>query len=118
MFIFVFDVYTTKIKLMTNNLNSGALFTNDNPTSDKAPDYTGGVNVGGKEYKVAGWVNESKTEAGKTYLSLKLTDFEQNNQQGRQQYPSSATDATATRTGYTGTAKEPATKSAARPKMF
>lgn len=72
---------------MTNNLNSGALFTNDNPTSDKAPDYTGGVNVGGKEYKVAGWVNESKSETGKQYLSLKFTEFDQNPQpHGQSQY--------------------------------
>lgn len=113
MFIFVFDVYTTKIKLMTNNLNSGALFTNDNPTSDKAPDYYGGANIGGKEYRVAGWVNEPKDGGtGKTYLSLKFTETEvQAQYQG-------ATDATSTRAAYTGTAKAPAPAQPVRAKMF
>lgn len=56
---------------MPNNLNSGALFPNDNKTSENAPDYTGSVNVEGKDLRIAGW----KQEKGElTYLSLKFSE--------------------------------------------
>ena len=51
----------------TKNM-SGALFPNENRTSDKAPHFKGDSNIDGM-YKVAAWKTTSK--AGKKYLSLK-----------------------------------------------
>ena len=52
----------------TKNM-SGALFPNENRTSDKAPHFKGDSNVEGTMWKVAAWKTTSK--AGKKYLSLK-----------------------------------------------
>jgi len=38
-----------------DNTNSGAVWTNSNPKSDKAPAYTGTLDVEGREYEVAVW---------------------------------------------------------------
>lgn len=48
--------------------NAGALFKVNEKESDRHPDYTGKAMVGGAEYRLAGWLNESKN--GTRYLSL------------------------------------------------
>tara|TARA_Y100000310_G_scaffold159430_1_gene158985 strand:- start:599 stop:826 length:228 start_codon:yes stop_codon:yes gene_type:complete len=58
--------------MFENKENYGALFKNENKNKDNQPDYTGTVNVEGADYKIAGWIKESK--AGNTYLSLKVSD--------------------------------------------
>ncbi len=58
--------------MFENKENYGALFKNDQKSRDNQPDYTGKVNVEGADYKIAGWIKESK--AGNTYLSLKISD--------------------------------------------
>jgi|TARA_Y100000401_G_C8325351_1_gene227856 uncharacterized protein (DUF736 family) len=55
-----------------DNTNSGALFKNNNKEKETQPDMSGVVNVGGKEFRVAAWNNESKK--GARYLSLKLSE--------------------------------------------
>jgi len=55
---------------MEQKINSGAIFKNDNKSSDKHPEYKGKINVDGKEYAIALWLNESK--AGVRYFSVKL----------------------------------------------
>ena len=52
---------------MDNKKNTGSLYRNkkDTPTS---PDYTGNVEINGKKYRLAGWINKSK--AGNNYLRL------------------------------------------------
>lgn len=52
---------------MENKKNTGSLYRNkkDKPTS---PDYTGNVEINGKKYRLAGWINKSK--AGNNYLRL------------------------------------------------
>ncbi len=52
-----------------DNTNRGTLFTNDRKTTSKHPDYTGRINIAGKDYWLSGWLNESKQ--GKRYISLK-----------------------------------------------
>ena len=56
-----------------DNTNSGALFKNERSTNEKAPQYTGKINVGGKEFRLAAWVKEGKN--GK-FFSLKVSEFE------------------------------------------
>ena len=48
--------------------NTGALFKAKNRESERHPEYTGTINIDGKEYWLAGWVKESK--AGQKYFSL------------------------------------------------
>ena len=48
--------------------NSGALFKNDKGDNEKRPDYTGPAVVGGVEYRVSAWLNESKK--GTKYFGL------------------------------------------------
>ena len=54
-----------------DNTNSGALFKAKERATDKHPEYTGSINVDGREYWMAGWVNASKS--GQKYISLKVT---------------------------------------------
>jgi uncharacterized protein (DUF736 family) len=49
---------------MESKPNIGTLFKNSNKQTPKQPDYRGNANVGGIDYELAGWINESQT-AGK-----------------------------------------------------
>lgn len=54
--------------------NSGVLFRNSRKETEKHPDYTGSATIGGVEYWISAWVNESKD--GKKYFafSFKVKD--------------------------------------------
>lgn len=54
-----------------DNTNSGVLFKNDKKGNEKAPDYKGKVNVGGKDMEIAGWIREGKN--GK-FISIKISE--------------------------------------------
>jgi uncharacterized protein (DUF736 family) len=54
-----------------DNTNKGVLFKNDKKGNEKAPDYTGKLNVEGKDWSLAAWVKESKT--GTKFLSISLS---------------------------------------------
>lgn len=58
----------------TQNLNTGVLFRVENPSSEKAPTYTGKANVNGKDMQIAAWVQEIQNgeKAGNKYFSLKF----------------------------------------------
>ena len=54
-----------------DNNNRGVLFKNESATPEnKQPFFSGKCEVNGKQMKVAGWMQESKT--GKKYISLKF----------------------------------------------
>jgi len=55
-----------------DNTNSGVLFRNDKRGNEKAPEYTGNINVDGVEKRIAAWIKESK--AGKKFFSIKVSD--------------------------------------------
>ena len=52
-----------------DNTNTGILFKNDVGDNPKRPAYKGKLDVGGVEYKLAGWIREGKS--GK-FISLKI----------------------------------------------
>lgn len=54
-----------------DNTNSGALFRDNDKKNPKGPDYTGKLNVGGKDYRLAGWLRDGQN--GK-FLSLKIEE--------------------------------------------
>ena len=58
------------------NDNSGAIFPVKERASDKHPNLSGNVNVGGKDWFVVGWINTYEDTDGKTkkYLSLKFNE--------------------------------------------
>lgn len=61
-------------KLNTNNMNnnnSGAIYRNKKE-KESQPDYTGNAQLDGKTYRLAGWLNKSKS--GNTYLRLLFTE--------------------------------------------
>lgn len=60
-----------------DDTNRGTLFKADERRNDRSPEYTGKLNVDGKEYRLCAWVKESKT--GKKFFSLSVltpTTFE------------------------------------------
>lgn len=58
-----------------DNTNSGVLFKNDKATTDKHPQYTGKINVNGKDYRLACWIKDGKN--GK-FMSLKISELNAN----------------------------------------
>jgi hypothetical protein len=71
-----------------NNM-SGVLFKNDKATNERAPGYTGKVNINGKDYRLAAWVKEGKK--GK-FFSLKVSEFENKEQQKPKPAPQTGFD--------------------------
>ena len=57
---------------MADNKNGGALFKNQKKATDQHPDYTGNINIDGKEYYLSAWVNES-ARTGQKYFAIKAT---------------------------------------------
>lgn len=51
-----------------DNTNRGMLTKNQNKQSDNHPDYSGTINVDGREFWLSGWLKTSK--AGSKYFSL------------------------------------------------
>ena len=55
--------------------NKGVLFKNGyKEEDDNKPDFVGGFNVNGTDYRLAAWVNESKN--GNKYMSLSIDEAE------------------------------------------
>lgn len=54
-----------------DNVNRGVLFRDEKRTNERAPEYTGTINVAGKDFRLSAWVKESK--AGKKFLSLAVS---------------------------------------------
>lgn len=63
--------------------NSGAMFVNDKKESETHPDRKGSAMIGGVEYWVNGWINESKS--GTKYMSLKFSPKDEVQAKGVQQ---------------------------------
>lgn len=61
-----------------DNTNKGALFTAKERKTDKHPHMTGKINLDGKDYSLRAWSNLSKK--GDKYLSLKVSEFQANQQ--------------------------------------
>lgn len=62
-----------------DNTNSGILARNENRKSDKHPEFTGTLNVDGREYWLSAWVNEGRSGGkmeGKRYFSIKVNPKE------------------------------------------
>ncbi|MBL6729236.1 MAG: hypothetical protein ISP79_06520 [Methylophilaceae bacterium] len=55
-----------------DNNNRFALFKQDKGDNPNRPDYTGNINVDGKEYRMAAWIRESKN--GLKYLSGNVSE--------------------------------------------
>ena len=56
--------------------NSGALFINDRKEKDNQPDYTGNVVINGEKKRLAGWKKTVKSDPSKTFLSLAISDYQ------------------------------------------
>jgi hypothetical protein len=55
-----------------DNTNKGALYRNERRTQDNHPEYTGSINVEGKEYWLSAWIKEIQKgeNKGKKYFSM------------------------------------------------
>lgn len=58
-----------------DNTNTGVLFKNNKGDNPKRPDYTGKINIAGKEYRLACWIKTG--QSGKNFLSLTVSEIEQ-----------------------------------------
>ena len=59
--------------------NSGSLFRNERKETDRHPDYTGSVMVGGVEYRLSAWVKGGEN-GKKKFFSLGFTPKENREQ--------------------------------------
>ena len=59
-----------------DNNNKGVLFNNDKQGNEKRPDYTGSINVDGKEFKLSAWIKDGKS--GNKFMSLSVQPKENN----------------------------------------
>ena len=57
---------------MEQKNNSGTIFRNAKKETAQAPDYSGTATVGEKKYRIAGWINKSKT--GSNYLRILFSE--------------------------------------------
>jgi uncharacterized protein (DUF736 family) len=55
-----------------DNTNRGSLFIQENKQTEKSPDFSGNLNVEGKEYRLSAWKRTSKT--GKKFLSVSISE--------------------------------------------
>lgn len=69
-----------------DNTNSGVLFKNDKDGNEKRPDYTGEINVDGKDLRLAAWIKTSAK--GNKFMSLRVSEKEER----RDSQPVSNTD--------------------------
>lgn len=60
-----------------DDTNTFVLFKNDKEGNEKRPDYTGKVNVNGKELRLAAWIKDGKK--GK-FMAGKVSEFEDKKQ--------------------------------------
>lgn len=56
-----------------DNTNRGAIFKNDNKTSDNHPDYRGKINVDGVDKEIALWLKTSK-DGTKKFFSASISN--------------------------------------------
>jgi len=58
-----------------DNTNSGMMLRNENRTKDTQPEFTGSINIEGREFWLSAWVNTGKPGSkidGKRYFSIKV----------------------------------------------
>ncbi len=65
---------------MEQKNNSGTIFRNAKKETPQAPDYSGTATVEEKKYRIAGWINKSKT--GGNYLRVLFTEVIEKPQAG------------------------------------
>ena len=65
--------------------NSGVLFVNDRKEKDNQPDYTGIIVMGGVKKRLAGWKKTSKSDPSMTFLSISVSDFQEQKEEPVQQ---------------------------------
>lgn len=61
-----------------DNTNRGVLFKNDNKEKETQPDYSGNINVEGKEFSLAAWIRTSK-DGSKKFLSVSVSEPREKN---------------------------------------
>ena len=57
--------------------NSGVLFVNDRKEKENQPDYTGNVVINGSKKRLAGWKKTSKSDPSMNFLSLSISDYQE-----------------------------------------
>jgi hypothetical protein len=65
---------------MEQKNNSGTIFRNVKKETAQAPDYSGTATVNEKKFRIAGWINKSKT--GSNYLRILFTEIIEQPQTG------------------------------------
>jgi hypothetical protein len=76
-----------------DNTNRGALFRNAEKQNPKQPDYTGTLDIQGTNYRLAGWIQETKS--GEKYLSMELSALNPPSERGAQPQRRKVTETTA-----------------------
>jgi uncharacterized protein (DUF736 family) len=72
-----------------DNTNSGVFFVNDRKEKETHPDYTGKLNVEGKDFYLKGWKKTAKS--GTNFLSIAINPVEQKGGGSAPKQPSAPT---------------------------
>jgi hypothetical protein len=70
-----------------DNTNRGSIWKNDKKETEKHPDFTGSINVEGKEYWVSAWKRKPDANPKAPALSFSVTAKDANQFQERQSAP-------------------------------
>ena len=73
-----------------DNTNRATIFINEKKENEKHPDWSGTLNVEGKEYWISGWKKVSK--GGKPFLSLSIREKQEQTRQSSQPTRKAAKD--------------------------
>lgn len=75
-----------------SNKNRGALWKNDDKTNERQPDYRGVINVEGKDFRLAVWINNENKHPQSPAMTLQVETLQAQRQAPPKDYAETQSD--------------------------